>query len=90
MPIAVIQFLILFISIVLQIFYWTMIAYVILSWFIQRPNVLWNLLGSIVHPLLKPFRWARIGMIDFSPIVALLVLDILANLALQFLSQFLV
>lgn len=85
-----IQFVILFVHTFTRLLYWIMIIYILMSWFITRPNYFWNMLGSIVRPILKPFRWARIGMIDFSPILALLILDFIANYLIDFLTiQFL-
>lgn len=68
------QYLIIFINIFFEILYWFILAYILMSWFITRPNAVFLFLKQVVDPLLKYFRWARIGMIDLSPIVALLIL----------------
>ena len=55
---------------------------VILSWFSPRPNTLTILLDKITEPILAPLR--RIipsaGMFDFTPIVAIVLLQIIASL----------
>lgn len=55
----------------------------LLSWF---PNIKWyeqpfKTLDQIVHPILAPFRKIipPIGTIDISPIVAIMVLNFVAN-----------
>jgi uncharacterized protein YggT (Ycf19 family) len=42
-----------------------------------------------VVPLLKPFRFAKMGMLDFSPVVALLAVEFGSAWIIQFISQFL-
>lgn len=84
-----IQFTILFIYSFINIFYVVMFLYIILSWVLTRPTPFWALLTAIVRPMLKPFRWARIGMMDFSPLVALLAIDFGGNILIQVLKSFL-
>ncbi|NEU29448.1 YggT family protein [bacterium LRH843] len=53
------------------------IGYILLSWFPNaRESTIGQLLGKIVEPYLEPFRRIvpPLGMIDFSPIVAIIVL----------------
>jgi YggT family protein len=58
-----------------RIYYWLIIAYVLLSWLPNiRQSYVGELLGKLVEPYLSPFR--KIippigGVIDISPIVAL-------------------
>ena len=44
-------------------------------------------LDALVNPILKPFRWARMGMLDFSPVVALIALQFLSRWAIELLSK---
>lgn len=65
-------------------FYFTLIfAYVLLSWFPVR-GILFDIqhvLASLVEPYLSIFRRIvpPVGMMDFSPIVAILALQLLLN-----------
>ena len=90
MPNELIQFTILFLQFFIQLMYWIMMIYIIMSWFIRRPNAFWNMLGGIVRPIIKPFRWARLGMLDFSPLVALLVLDFVGTYFIDLLKTLLI
>lgn len=67
-----------FIELLGQIYFYMLIAYVLLSWLPNaRESFVGELLSKLVEPYLSPFR--RIippigGMIDISPIVALFAL----------------
>ncbi|MFC1932803.1 YggT family protein [Chloroflexota bacterium] len=54
---------------------------VILSWFSPGPtNLLSNIIYRITEPLLAPLRRIipRVGMFDFTPMVAVIVLQLIA------------
>ncbi|MFQ6121727.1 MAG: YggT family protein [Dehalococcoidales bacterium] len=55
---------------------------VILSWFLTRPNTLTLILDKITEPILAPLRRIipRAGMFDFTPLVAIILLQLIANL----------
>ena len=78
-----------FITIFIKLLYWAIFIWVLMSWFSAGKTPLGELLESIVLPILKPFKWARIGMFDLSPILALLVLGFLGDKAKLFLQTFL-
>ncbi|MDR1604299.1 MAG: YggT family protein [Gracilibacteraceae bacterium] len=53
-------------------------ARVVISWLpIDRNNQLVGLLHQVTEPILKPFRFAQVGMMDFSPFLALILIEIL-------------
>jgi len=62
-----------------DIYTWSIIIYILMSWFPgARESSFGELLGKIVEPYLEPFRRFSPpigGMIDISPIVAILVVD---------------
>ena len=51
----------------------------IMSWVAQRPNTLTILLDKITEPILYPLRRIipRVGMMDLSPLVAILLLRLI-------------
>lgn len=55
---------------------------IILSWFLTRPNTLSILLEKITEPILAPLRRIipKIGMFDFTPMVAIILLQLIASL----------
>ncbi|SHK39183.1 YggT family protein [Paramaledivibacter caminithermalis] len=67
------------------------IARALFSWFSHDySNPIYNFLYQITEPILSPFRLLQEkigirGMIDFSPILAIVSLDILANIILRLL-----
>ncbi|NSL51261.1 YggT family protein [Calidifontibacillus erzurumensis] len=66
------------ISQLINIYIWVIIIYIFMSWFPgARDSSIGQFLGRIVEPYLEPFRRIipPLGMIDISPIVAILVLQ---------------
>jgi YggT family protein len=61
----------------IEIYSWALIIYILMSWFPNaRESAIGQFLARICEPYLEPFRRfiPPIGMIDVSPIVAILVL----------------
>ncbi len=83
----IIRFLISFVGIFFQLLFWAVFVSVLLSWFAHGRTQLGVWLEQIVRPLLLPFRWARIGMIDFSPVLALIALDFLRSVVMDLLMR---
>jgi YggT family protein len=66
-------------STLIHYYSWALIIYILMSWFPNaRSSKIGQLLGRICEPYLEQFRRfiPPIGMIDFSPIVAFLVLNL--------------
>ena len=66
------------IATLMQIYSYALIVYILMSWFPNaRDTSIGRFLGSICEPYLEVFRRfiPPIGMMDFSPIVAFLVLN---------------
>ena len=68
---------------------WIMIARILLTWF---PNINWynqpfKVLKDITDPILLPFRGLipPLGGIDFSPIIAFLLIGVIREMILRFL-----
>ncbi|WP_102347012.1 YggT family protein [Bacillus sp. Marseille-P3661] len=60
------------------IYIWVVIIYIFMSWFPgARGSSFGQLIGKLVEPYLEPFRRIipPLGIIDISPIVAILVLQ---------------
>jgi len=76
-------FLFNFIRVLCEVLTVAIIFRAILSWFSPRPaNILVVILFRITEPLLAPLRRIipRFGTLDFSPLVAVILLQIIANL----------
>jgi YggT family protein len=81
------------INIVFTIIWWAILIRVILSWLpmanvrIDPYNPVVRLLYQITDPILEPLRrFTTVGMIDLSPLVALLVLDLVRRMLVSMLS----
>lgn len=64
-------------STLISYYSWALIIYILLSWFPNaREGAIGQFLARICEPYLEPFRKIipPLGMIDISPIVAILVL----------------
>lgn len=72
-----------FVDKVFIIVYFTLIARIIISWVGGDPyNQIVQLIYSVTEPILAPFRRLplQVGGLDFSPIVAFLVLSLLREI----------
>jgi len=72
---------------VFMILEWAIIIRAFLSWFPHSPgNPLIRIVYDVTEPILKPFRMIRIGgaggMIDFSPVFAILALMLIRSFVL--------
>ncbi len=71
-----------FIRLLCEVLTFAIFIRVILSWFVTRPNTLTIILDKITEPILAPLRRIipRAGMFDFTPLVAIVLLQLIANL----------
>ncbi len=71
-----------FIRLLCEVLTFAIFIRVILSWFVSRPNTLTIILDKITEPILAPLRRIipRAGMFDFTPLVAIILLQLIANL----------
>ncbi|MCS6801835.1 MAG: YggT family protein [Chloroflexota bacterium] len=78
-----VTFLATFLMLLFQILTIAIIIRALLSWFpIDRSNPLITILDQITEPVLAPLRRIipTIGMIDITPLVAILLLQLLQNI----------
>ena len=72
-----------FISIFATVLTWAIIIRALLSWFsISGAQPVFRLLVEITEPVLAPIRRVlpTAGMLDFSPLVALLLIQVISNI----------
>lgn len=69
------------ISTLFQIYWFLIIAYIVMSWIGGRDSAVGIVIGRIVEPYLSIFRKfiPAIGMFDFSPIIALFALTFIES-----------
>ena len=87
MKTQLILFSISFVTILAELLTWAIFIHIILSWFVRKRTPIIDFLNQIVTPVLNPFRFARIGMMDFSPIIAFLAIDFGSKWIIEFLSR---
>ena len=87
------DFLIILITITFQFFWWAILIRVLLSWLpmagvrIDPYNPVIRFLFQVTDPILEPLRkYTTVGMIDLSPIVALVGLGFLQNILITAIS----
>ena len=80
------------INVVFQVLWWAILIRVLLSWLpmanirIDPYNPAVRLLYTITDPILEPLRrFTTIGMMDLSPLVALILLDFLRQILISIL-----
>ena len=82
-----INLVILFIRALSQLLVLLVIVSVILSYFMDPYHPLRRGIDSVVEPMLAPIRRVvpLLGMLDFSPIILILLIQLLSNLIIRFL-----
>lgn len=85
----IIGFLIILVQIVASIFSLLLIVDILLSYFLSPFNSVRMVLDRIVQPVLTPIRRIvpPIAMIDFSPVILLILIQLVENLLLGILSR---
>ena len=80
-----INILILFINAIAQLLILLVIVSVILSYFMDPYHPVRRSIDSVVEPLLAPIRRVvpLIGMLDFSPFVLMLLIELLRNIIVR-------
>ena len=79
-----------FVKYLFNFYEYSMIAYILTSWFPQiKNNFIVEFLEAICEPYLKIFRKIipPFGMLDISPIAALVVLSVIENLIIMLLFK---
>ena len=71
------NYLLSFVEVLRQLVFFVIMVRIVLSWFGNPYNRLTGFIYSVADPILKPFKKIvpLIGMLDFSPVVAVLVID---------------
>lgn len=70
----------------IQLLALAIIARALLSWFVRDPyNPIVQALDYVTEPILQPLRQIvpRMGMIDITPLVAIIVLQVIASLLIN-------
>jgi YggT family protein len=83
----VIDILALFINAISQLLVLLVIVSVILSYFMDPYHPIRRGIDSVVEPMLAPIRRVvpLIGMLDLSPLILIILLQVLSNLLIRFL-----
>ena len=82
-----INLIILFINALSQLLVLLVIVSVILSYFMDPYHPVRRAIDSVVEPLLSPIRRVvpLIGMLDFSPLILIILVQVVSNLIIRFL-----
>ncbi len=70
-----------------NIYVWIVIASILLSYFMDPYHPLRQGVDNLVRPLLDPIRRVvpPVGMLDFSPLVLIIVIQVVSRLLISFL-----
>lgn len=80
-----------FIQVLFQVLIFAILIRALISWFpIGQDSPIIRILDDVTEPILAPLRRVvpRLGMMDITPIVAMIALQILESMLLQGLSHF--
>ncbi len=72
-----------------RIYVWIVIISVLLSYFMDPYHPVRQAVDNLVRPLLDPIRRMvpPVGMLDFSPIVLIILIQIVSNILARFLQS---
>lgn len=75
------------INAIAQIYVWIVIASILMSYFMDPYHPIRQGVDNLVRPLLDPIRRLvpPVGMIDFSPLVLIILIQVVSNLLVRFL-----
>ncbi len=75
------------ISILANLYVWIVIASILMSYFVDPYHPIRQGVDNLVRPLLDPIRRVvpPLGMFDFSPLVLIVLIQIVTNLLVRFL-----
>ncbi|HSO11817.1 MAG TPA: YggT family protein [Anaerolineales bacterium] len=75
------------INILANIYVWIVIASILLSYFMDPYHPVRQGVDNLVRPLLDPIRRVvpPVGMLDFSPLVLIILIRVVSNLLTRFL-----
>lgn len=75
------------INTIAQIYVWIVIASILMSYFMDPYHPIRQGVDNLVRPLLDPIRRVvpPVGMIDFSPLVLIILIQVVSNLLVRFL-----
>lgn len=78
-----------FINILIQVIVLLVFAKIILSYFMDPYHPIRQAIDSVVEPMLAPLRRIipPIGMIDFSPLVLIILLQVVGRILINLLSS---
>jgi YggT family protein len=84
----VINILVLFINTISQLLVLLVIVSVILSYFMDPYHPIRRSIDSVVEPMLAPIRRVvpLLGVLDLSPLILIILIQVLSNLLIRFLS----
>lgn len=75
------------INTIAQVYVWIVIASILLSYFMDPYHPVRQGVDNLVRPLLDPLRKVipPVGMLDFSPLVLIILVQVVARLLVSFL-----
>ncbi|GAB4448945.1 MAG: hypothetical protein OHK0041_09820 [Anaerolineales bacterium] len=75
------------INILANLYVWIVIASILMSYFVDPYHPIRQGVDNLVRPLLDPIRRVvpPVGMFDFSPLVLIVLIQIVSNLLVRFL-----
>jgi len=75
------------INTIAQVYVWIVIASILLSYFMDPYHPVRQGVDNLVRPLLDPLRRVipSVGMLDFSPLVLIILIQVVARLLVSFL-----
>ncbi|MBQ2968394.1 MAG: YggT family protein [Clostridia bacterium] len=73
-----------------EVLTWAIVVHALLTWFVPRDSAIMRVMDAFIEPVVAPFRMLlnkiirRPMMIDFAPLLAMLVIPLIVNLLQAF------
>ena len=81
------------IGIMEEVLTWAIVVHALLTWFVPRDSLIMRVMDALVDPIVAPFRAImnkiikKPMMIDFSPMIAIIVIPMISRMLQVFVSN---
>lgn len=73
-----------------EVLTWAIVVHALMTWFVPRDSVIMRVMDAVVEPIVAPFRAImnkiikKPMMIDFSPVIAIIMIPVIVRLLQNF------
>jgi YggT family protein len=79
------EYIVIFVQLFFELLSWAVLIYILSSWVVGPGNRMYDFLAELTKPVLDLARkiTPKMGMLDLSPVIAMLGLELVKNILIQ-------